>query len=219
VRYLTITALTATLSFSPVFAANQSTNPPAQTTLSVNRSQKERISFLLDAAQSYINEEDYASAISAYERILTIDPNHEEAGYTLAHIYIYAKQYKKAESALKKLIETKPEDFQLWNNLAWIYATAEEPSMRNAEKAIAYAQEALTLAPNDYHVWSTLSEAYYVAGEYEKAYRAITHMATLVARYGKGISKESVESYNEQIRKCKRALDTIKTLEMDENSE
>ena len=46
-------------------------------------------------------------------------------------------------------------------------------------------------------------------------------MASLAARYGTGITKESVESYNEQIRKCKRAWDTQKMLsgEDDDNEE
>ena len=76
----------------------------------------------------------------------------------------------------------------------------------------------MTLAPNDHHVWSTLSEAYYVSGEYEKSYRAITHMAQLASRYGTDITEESVNSYNEQIRKCKRAMDTVESLDMDKNN-
>jgi len=175
-----------------------------------SRTDEERILFLNNVAQAYFAEEDFASAVNAYERILEIDPTHREARYIIGHAYISAKQYGKAKVVLEKLIAENPEDFKLLNNLAWLYATAEDPAYRDGAKAIKLAQQAMVLAPNDHHVWSTLSEAYYISGEYEKAHRAITHMAQLATRYGQGITKEAVDEYNEQIRKCKRAWDTQK---------
>ncbi len=185
------------------------------------RTDEERIKFLLQVATAYFAEKDYESAISAYERVLEIDPMNQEARFIIGHSYISANQYEKAEETLLRLIEDFPEDFKLKNNLAWLYATASDPSFRDGEKAIQLAHEAMVLAPTDHHVWSTLAEAYYVTGQYEKAYRAITHMAALAVRYGESITKESVESYNEQIRKCKRAWDTQKMLsgEDDEDAE
>lgn len=193
--------------------------PPSSLELSGERTTGERIAFLLDVAQAHVTEKDYDAAIGAYERILGIDPSNMQARYVIAHIYINAKQYKKAEDMLQALIKEAPEDFKLWNNLAWLYATADDMAFRNGTKAVVCAHEAMTLAPDDYHVWSTLSEAYYVSGDYEKAYRAITHMAALAARYAKDITKESVEEYNEQIRKCKRAVDTAKMLKGEEVEE
>ena len=199
---------------------DDSQNEASQSALQIEtRTDEERCQFLLEVADAYFKEDDFNSAISAYNRILEIDPDHQQARYILGHVLISAKQYKKAESQLIALVNDFPEDFKLKNNLAWLYATAEDPSVRNGEKAIEIAQEAMVLAPNDHHVWSTLSQAYYISGEYEKAYRAVTHMAGLAARYGKGITKESVEGYNEQIRKCKRAWDTQKMLSGEDDDE
>lgn len=184
-----------------------------------NRTDEERIQFLLDVAAVYFEEEEMESAVNAYERILEINPDHQEANYIVAHVYINAKMYRKAEVLLLKLIEENPDDFKLMNNLAWLYATAEDPKYRSGKNSLKYAQEAMILAPNDHHVWSTLSEAHYVNGDYEKAYRSITHMASLAARYGQGVTKEQVESYNEQIRKCKRAWDTDKMLKGEDDEE
>jgi tetratricopeptide (TPR) repeat protein len=178
-----------------------------------DRTEEERIQFLLKVASAYFAEDDFESAIGAYERILEIDPKHQESRYIVGHVYINAKQYAKAEKILTQLVVEFPEDFKLKNNLAWLYATAEDPAFRDGEKALKYAQEAMVLAPTDHHVWSTLSEAHYVNGEYEMAYRDITHMASLAARFGQNMTKESVESYNEQIRKCKRAWETQKMIE------
>jgi tetratricopeptide (TPR) repeat protein len=193
--------------------ANTASNAPvASLRLSDNRTQEKRIEFLLEVAEAYSKEGDFPAAIDAYERILEIDPAHQQVRYLISHIYIRAKEYQKAEAFLLALIKDRPDDFTLLNNLAWVYATAEDPAIRDGEKAIDYAQEALLIAPNDHHIWSTLSEAYYMSGDYEKAYRAIEQMARLATRYGQGITEESVKEYNNQIRKCKRAMDTAEAM-------
>lgn len=213
--------LLCALSLSTAFAQEEGTAsnaPISSLKLSDNRTQEKRINFLLEVAQAYVREQDNLAAIDAYERILKIDPAHPLARYTVTHIYINAKQYQKAETLLLELLEERPEDFTLLNNLAWMYATAEDPSMRDGKKAIKYAHKAMLIAPNDHHVWSTLSEAHYVSGDYEKAHRAVTHMARLATRYGKNITEQSVKDYNEQIRKCKRAMDTAEAMN-DEDAE
>lgn len=202
--------------------AQQDTNAPFANTLIVqpaagglqitDRTDQERIEFLLNVAAAYADAGNVQGSIDAYNRVLEIDPDNRRARFNISQTYISTKQYAKAETLIKELIEEFPDDYLLKNNLAWLYATAEDPTIRDGEKAIQLAQEAMVLAPYDFHVWSTLAEAYYVTGQYEKAYRAITHMADLAAQYGKGITKEMVDSYNEQIRKCKRAWDSQKAL-------
>ena len=203
------------LSLSGVCAQDEniSSNAPVSSLrLSAGRTRENRIEFLLEVAQAYSKEGDLPAAVDAYERILKIEPAHHQARYLVSHIYIQAKEYRKAETLLLALIEERPEDYTLLNNLAWVYATAEDPSIRNGQKAVRFAQEAMVLAPNDHHVWSTLSEAHYMSGEYEKAYRDIEHMARLATRYGKDITEESIKDYNEQIQKCKRAMDTAEAM-------
>jgi predicted Zn-dependent protease len=215
-RIFFITAITATSA-----AAQQDTNPPPAELQSPQiqveeLSEEERIEFLLDVAQAYLGDNDIESAIATYERIIEIDPVNMKARYLVSTLYIGTKQYAKAEQVLISLIDEYPEDFQLKNNLAWQYATAEDPAYRDGEKAIELAQEAMILAPNDHHVWSTLAEAYYATGDYEKANRAITHMLALGQRYGTDITQEMAESYNKQIHKCRRALATQRAFEEDE---
>jgi len=209
--------------------AQTETNAPSSNTLVIqsetgglqvaDRTDNERIVFLLNVASVYFKNGNYQAAIDAYERVLEINPENKQARFILSQVYGSAKQYAKAEFIMKRLIEEFPEDFQVKNNLAWLYATAEDPRVRDGEKAIKLAQEAMVLAPYDHHIWSTLAEAYYVTGQYEKAYRAITHMASLAARYGTNITEEMVEGYNEQILRCKRAWDSEKALNELEDSE
>jgi tetratricopeptide (TPR) repeat protein len=208
--------ITSVLLASSSFAQTEgstSNAPVSSLRLSEERTQQKRIGFLLEVGQAYTGEGDLSSAVDAYERILKIDPKHSQARYLVSHLYIQTKQYRKAIALILELIKERPEDYTLLNNLAWIYATAEDPAIRNGGKAIEYAHEAMVRAPNDHHIWSTLSEAYYTSGDYEKAHRAITHMARLATRYGKDINEESIKEYNEQIRKCKRAMETSEAME------
>lgn len=186
--------------------------------VSSERSQQLRVKFLFDAAEAYTKEQNTVAAVEAYEQILLLDSESKEAAYRLSLISISTKDYRRAESLLLELIEAYPDDYTLRNNLAWIYATAEDPGMRDSTKAIEYAQSAMVIAPTDYHIWSTLSEAYYTAGDYEKAYRAIKQTTLLASRYGNDLTEASVEDYNEQVIKCQRALDTANAMK-DETEE
>jgi predicted Zn-dependent protease len=220
-----VTGILCITAFAAIAAAAQEeTNLPPAEVESPNiqvedLSEEERIDFLLDVAEAYIGENDAESAITTYERILENDPMNRKARYLVSTLYITTKQYRKAEQLLTDLIEEYPEDFQLKNNLPWQYATAEDPAFRDGEKAIELAQEAMVFAPSDHHVWSTLAEAYYSAGQYEKANRAINHMLALGQRYGSDITEEMAEGYNKQIRKCRRALATERAFADDEEEE
>lgn len=211
-----------TAAFTTISAvAQQDTNPPPAESQSPglqveDQTEEDRIQFLLDLGTAYFSQNDTASAITAYERIFEIDPMNKQARYMSSYAYIAAKQYAKAEQMLTRLIEEYPEDFELKNNLAWLYATAEDPAFRDGQKAIELAQEAMIIAPNVHNVWSTLAEAYYSAGQYEKANRAIKHMVAVAQRYGSNMTKEMAENYNDQIRKYQRALNTEKALQGDE---
>jgi tetratricopeptide (TPR) repeat protein len=100
--------------------------------ISNTRSNMERINFLLDLAEAYIEEEDYTSAVNAYERILRIDPQEAKALYILSYVYISDKQYEKAKDLFFKLLKENPDDY----HLAWLYATAEDPAYRNGKKGL-----------------------------------------------------------------------------------
>ena len=214
IKYIPLVLMAAMIALGQDDAATNA--PTSSLQITTERSAEERVEFLLEVARSYMRENDMESALSAFERILEIDPEHLQARHSAGHLYITTKDYAKAEALLSELIREFPDDFKLWNNLAWLYATAEDPLFKDGKKAIEYAQTAMVLAPNDYHVWSTLSEAHYVSGNYEKAYRDILHMARLAVRYGTDVTEVSVKEYNKQIQKCKRAADTAKFMKQGE---
>jgi predicted Zn-dependent protease len=176
------------------------------------RTKEERIDFLMRLAQAYLEDGDADAAVSVFDRILKMEPEQFVVFDVIAAVYISEHKYAEAEEILLKQIKTDPEAFRPKNNLAWLYATATDPAFRDGQEAVRLAHEAMVLEPYSHHVWSTLAEAYYVTGDYEKAYRAIRHMAAVAIRQNVSVSKSAVEDYNAQIRKCKRALDIQKMI-------
>ena len=80
--------------------------PASSLELSGNRTQTERIAFLMDVANAYIAEKDFPAAIDAYERILQIDPTHLQTRqrhlviqYRCRHVLCPSWHYQKSAQA------------------------------------------------------------------------------------------------------------------------
>ena len=183
------------------------TEPPIK-----NNEINDRIEMLQQIGTIYFQEGNLDSAIDAYNRILKIDPYHKRSRFWVGLIHLSKENYKEAIEIISALVDEYPDDYQSINNLAWIYATAKDAQYRDADRAVQLAQKALVLAPYDHHVWSTLSEAYYVANDFEKANRAIRHLVNLATSSNTKMSKDMVDTYNKQIQKCQRAIEAEKLL-------
>jgi Flp pilus assembly protein TadD len=158
-----------------------------------------------------MREGHYREAVAAFNRAVVLDPGSKQARFGLGTAYIQMGRYKEAVSVLTPMTEEFPTDYSLRNNLAWVYATAKDPSVRNGAQAVRFAQEALLIAPEDFHVWSTLAEGYYVLGDYEKALRAAQQAVRLSEMSGSG--PEVTEDYRRQVQKSQRAVQAMSVLE------
>ncbi len=176
-------------------------------TLVSNEENNQRIEMLERVGSIYFQEGDLDAALDVFNRILEINPHHKQTRVLKGLIFVSTARYKEAIENMTSLIEDYPNDYQAMNNLAWVYATADDRKYQNAQLSVELAQQALVLSPYDHHVWSTLSEAYYIAGDYEKANRAILHLVKLSTSKGAKMSKDMIETYNNQIRKCQRAIE------------
>jgi serine/threonine protein kinase/WD40 repeat protein len=68
----------------------------------------------------------------------------------------------------RSILKAKPDDALACNNLAWIYATGPE-ALRDLKEALALAEKALRLAPDNATYRNTLGVVYYRAGRYREA--------------------------------------------------
>ena len=152
-----------------------------------------------------------ARAMGAFSLAALHDPENRNALFGEATCYMNAHQMRKALAIFEQLAARYPQDYSTLNNIAWLYATAEDPGIRNGKRAVAVAQNAILLAPDNYHIWSTLSEAHYLAGNYERAWRA-ARSALELAVSNEGTPAERA-SYQKQVHKCRQALNAMSLIE------
>jgi len=138
-----------------------------------------------------------------FKRVLAGNPDHRQARFGYGTLMVKKRDYQSALQILEKLMEEYPDDFMIKNNVAWVLATASDREVRDARRAIVLAQDALLKQPNNYHVWSTLSEANFLIGEYDRAWRAAQE-AERISRAMNAPPELTLE-YRMQARKCLRA--------------
>lgn len=166
---------------------------------------------LVDQAYLAVRAMDYEKAIRVFEEAMSLDPKNKRARFGVSSIYIEQGRFGDALAYLEEMVSEYPEDYMIKNNIAWLYATAKDHAIRNSRKAVSYAQSALMDNPDDFHVWSTLAEAYYVGTQYDKAVRAATEAYELAKRQGAGDA--AVEEYRKQLEKCTKAARAMSILE------
>jgi tetratricopeptide (TPR) repeat protein len=164
-----------------------------------------------DKAYKALDQAQPAIAVGLFRKALEKAPANRRGRFGLSTALIQTDQYKEALEILEVMLKETPKDYVLKNNTAWIYATARNPKMRNGARAVQLAQEALLLNPIDCHVWSTLAEAYYISGRYDKALRNANE-ALRVARETNADVK-LLEQYQFQVERCRRAAETSSILE------
>lgn len=181
-------------------------NMPART-----RSEIRDIVRRIDQAFGNLSRGRYEEATAGFRYVLTMDPANKRARFGLGNVLIQTGRYAEARDVFERLVAEQPEDFSLKNNLAWLYATAKDNAIRSGSRALELAQQALMMAPTDHHVWSTLSESYYVLGQYKRAQRAAQIALDLAApRPG---TERSVVEYKRQLDKCQRAAEAMSIIE------
>lgn len=166
---------------------------------------------LVNEALRYLAQGQVKTAVPLFKQILRQDKRHRRALFGLGTCFVELRKYRDAEIVFKRMLEEYPDAFEALNNLAWMYATASDPAIRDGNKAVAYAQQAVLLSPNTLEIWNTLSEAYYVSGQYEKAQRAAEEAVRL--SLASGAPKRIVENYRWQAEKCARAAQAMSLVE------
>jgi tetratricopeptide (TPR) repeat protein len=109
-------------------------------------------------------------AILYYQQTLRIKPDFAEARNNLGNALMQKGRFDEAIGQFEKAVQIKPDYAYAQNNLAWALSTAPQASLRNANQAVAHAQQAnqLTGGENPF-ILRTLAAAYAEAGRYGDA--------------------------------------------------
>ena len=190
------------------------TNPPPAAKTRARGSNTNQISQIekgLDIAFKALEQNKPGIAVGLFTAVLQRDPTNQRGRFGLSAALIQTDKYKEALAILEQMAKESPKNYVLKNNIAWVYATACDLSMRNGPRAIQLAQEALLLNTLDCHVWSTLAEAYFISGRYDKALRNAEHALQL----GRDTNADPklLEEYQRQMERCRKAAESMAIME------
>ena len=171
--------------------------------------QRSNIDFLMSIGVEYADEGEYEEAEKAYLRAFEVDAENEDLLFRLGTLYVRMNQYEDAVEIYQELAERFPESPRVHNNLAWCYATGS--GVKNVKLALRHAREAIIFSPGAPALWNTLAEAYYLAGDYEKALRSAEHALELLQLMNP--EDEKLPSFEMQISKIQRAQKALNILE------
>lgn len=174
-----------------------------------NEVQRVNVGFLMSVGVEYTDEGEYEEAEKAYLRALEVDAENEDLLFRLGTLYVRMKRYKDAVEVFHGLAERFPNNPKVHNNLAWCYAAGS--GVKNMKLALRHAREAILGGPAFPSAWNTLAEAYYLAGDYEKALRSAEHALELFQ--GTNPEEEKIRAFQMQISKIRRAQEALKILE------
>jgi tetratricopeptide (TPR) repeat protein/serine/threonine protein kinase len=119
------------------------------------------------AAQNKLDE-----AIASYRTLVELVPESPRAHTTLGVALARQNKLDEAIVCYHRAIEVNPKYALAHNNLAWLRATCSDAKLRELAEAVAAAQKAVELSPQNPLFPSTLGAAYYRSGEWQTAITA-----------------------------------------------
>ncbi len=177
--------------------------------INTNLFENQNAEFLWNVGNRYLRKGEYSTAEKIYFYALKKDPANFETLLNLGTIYIFMERHREAVVLFNKILEEVPENASVHNNLAWIYSSNNE--LRNGNRAVYHAREALLSSPDQPAIWNTLAEAYYVSGDYGRSMRASVE-AIMRLKLTDAAEEETIV-FQKQQDKIRRSAEALKLMQ------
>lgn len=113
---------------------------------------------------------DFEHALSDLNRSVELAPNQPDAFAQRGNLSAEGGNFEQALDDLQRALAIDPNCAEAYRSLAWLQATCANPRYRNAEQALAAAEQAAKLSPlNDSFVLDALAAAHANAGQFGRA--------------------------------------------------
>lgn len=125
-------------------------------------------------------------AIADWEKTLQLEPNDADAHTGLGNAFLRKGSLQQAIAHYKEASALAPEDPHSRNNIAWVLATASDASLRDGNRAVGFAEEAVQLSGGrEPQFMRTLAAAYAESGRFSEALAAAQQAAVMAMMQGK----------------------------------
>ena len=133
-------------------------------------------------------------AIADWEKTLQLQPNDADAHTCLGNALFRKGSLNEAIAHYETALALAPEDPRSRNNLAWILATSSDGKIRDAGKAVEFAQQAVAISGGkEPQFLRTLAAAYAESGRFSESIAAAQQAAMIANMQGKPRLANNVE--------------------------
>jgi|GEM_PF-4799166 len=140
----------------------------------------------------------WGAGLAALKRIPEREDEATDLTLLRAAVALETADYRNAFRLYRRLLDRFPEDAGLKNNLAWTRVRASDPAIRDLDRALDEARDALFQRPSDPNIWNTLAEVYQARGETERALR----LAILARELARAAGVKDLRIFEETVRRC-----------------
>jgi tetratricopeptide (TPR) repeat protein/tRNA A-37 threonylcarbamoyl transferase component Bud32 len=121
----------------------------------------------LERGDDLFNQNRYQEAVTAYDKVLQIQPGHEMIWFKQGLAYEGMGNYESAITAYDRVLQLRPEDY-----LAWLKRAKALEFLERYEGALAAYDEVLRIQPDNYWVWCDRAQVLEKLGRGEDALAA-----------------------------------------------
>ncbi len=161
----------------------------------------EGVRSLMRQAGNMMKKKEWRKAEELLVKAMAMEPQSPDIGFAVAAARIKLGKRREALLVLESMLKRFPRDPRVKNNIAWILITATEPDLRDPDRALLLARDAVVDASDDPNLWGTLADVHYTLENYQLATRAAKIALFLE---GKRKGKKVVE-FIELVRRCVRS--------------
>ena len=145
-------------------------------------------------------------AVSAFEKVTTIDPQFDFAYYGKALAYRYQAEYQQAITAINKAIEINPNPYYYWR-----YLGNSHGELKQYDDALAAYEEAITRSPKDFVLYLQRADYLREAERYEDAIESYNEALELNPEHpwiynNRGVAYTQLEQYDAAIADLDKAI-------------
>jgi len=135
-------------------------------------------------------------ALADYSKAIELQADRAEFFFSRGEFYLQLRKFELALNDFNRAVSLKPEYAEAYNNLAWLLATCPDLQYRDAQQAVANANQACELSGwDDFGMLDTLAVAYAAAGEFAEAVQWQTKALELAPAESQADLRSRLELY------------------------